>query len=127
MPTAKTTAWDSAEHLNTPEDIAAYLEAAFEDGEPALINHALGVVARCKGMTELAQRTGMGRQSLYKALSVDGRPEFTQRSPQLRFALARRRYLRERHDRRRENHDDRGHDEQLDERVPVRVVPSPIA
>lgn len=76
MPNIKTTRWDSAEHLETADDIAAYLEAAFEDGDPTLINHALGVVARAKGMTEIAQRTGMGRQSLYKALSADGRPEF---------------------------------------------------
>jgi probable addiction module antidote protein len=73
----KTTPWESAEHLDTAEDIAAYLEAAFEDGDPALIAHALGVVARARGMAEIAQRTGLGRQSLYKALSADGHPEFS--------------------------------------------------
>jgi probable addiction module antidote protein len=72
----KTIPWDSANHLQTPEDIAAYLEAVFEDGDPELIAHALGVVARSQGMTEIAKRTGLGRQSLYKALSPDGRPEF---------------------------------------------------
>jgi probable addiction module antidote protein len=77
MPKTKTVRWDSADHLDTAEDIAAYLEAAFEDGDPTLINHALGVVARAKGMTDIAQRTGMGRQSLYKALSGDGHPEFS--------------------------------------------------
>lgn len=77
MPKTKTTQWNSASHLKTPEDIAAYLEAAFEDGDPALINHALGVVARAKGMTAIAERTGMGRQSLYKALSTEGHPEFS--------------------------------------------------
>ena len=77
MPKTKTIPWDSADQLETADDIAVYLEAVFEDGDPALINHALGVVARAKGMTEIAQRTGMGRQSLYKALSVDGHPEFS--------------------------------------------------
>ena len=76
MPKLKTIPWDTAEHLETPEDIAAYLEAVFEDGDPELIGHALGAVARCKGMTEIARRTGLGRQSLYKALSPDGHPEF---------------------------------------------------
>lgn len=76
MVKTKTIPWDSANHLQTPEDIAAYLEAVFEDGDPELIAHALGVVARSQGMTEIAKRTGLGRQSLYKALSPDGRPEF---------------------------------------------------
>ena len=70
------TAYDSADYLQTPEDIAAYLEAAFEDGDPALITHALGVIARAEGMTEIARRTGLTRASLYKSLSGDGRPEF---------------------------------------------------
>jgi probable addiction module antidote protein len=77
MPKTKTIPWDSADRLNTPQDIAAYLEAAFEDGDPALINHALGVVARAKGMTTIAQRTGMGRQSLYTAFSAGGHTEFS--------------------------------------------------
>ena len=77
MPRAKTIRWDVADHLETAADIAAYLEAAFEDGDPALISHALGAVARARGMSEIAQRTGMGRQSLYKALSANGHPEFS--------------------------------------------------
>lgn len=77
MPDIKTTPWDSADHLNTTEDVAAYLEAAFEDGDPSLISHALGVVARARGMAEIARRTGLGRQNLYKALSPDGHPEFS--------------------------------------------------
>jgi probable addiction module antidote protein len=77
MPRAKTIQWDVADHLETAADIAAYLEAAFEDGDPALISHALGAVARARGMSEIAQRTGMGRQSLYKALSANGHPEFS--------------------------------------------------
>ena len=50
--------WDTAEHLKTREDMAAYLEAVFEDGDPALITHALGVIARSEGMTEVARQTG---------------------------------------------------------------------
>jgi probable addiction module antidote protein len=76
MAKTKTIPWKTEEHLETPEDIAAYLEAVFEDGDPELINYALGAVARSKGMSEIARRTGLGRQSLYKALSSGGRPEF---------------------------------------------------
>lgn len=77
MPKTKTARWDSADYLETAEDVAAYLEAAFEDGDPTVINHALGVVARAKGMSDIARRAGLGRQSLYKALSPDGHPEFS--------------------------------------------------
>jgi probable addiction module antidote protein len=73
----KTIPWDSAEYLKTDEDIASYLEAVFDDGDPALISHALGVVARAKGMTQIAQAAGLGRESLYKALSPDGNPELS--------------------------------------------------
>ncbi|HUC72207.1 MAG TPA: addiction module antidote protein [Stellaceae bacterium] len=76
MTEAKTIVWNTEDHLETPEDIAAYLEAVFEDGDTDLIAHALGAVARSKGMTEIARRTGLGRQSLYKALSPEGQPEF---------------------------------------------------
>jgi probable addiction module antidote protein len=72
----KTIPWDSAAYLTTDEDIANYLEAVFEDGDPALITHALGVVARAKGMSQIAQAAGLGRESFYKALSPDGNPEF---------------------------------------------------
>jgi probable addiction module antidote protein len=72
----KTTTWDPAEHLETEEDIAAYLEAAFEEGDPALIAAALGDIARAKGMAQIARDAGLGRESLYKALSPDGNPEF---------------------------------------------------
>jgi probable addiction module antidote protein len=70
----KLKAWDSAEYLKTEEDVINYLEAVFEDGDPALIAHALGVVARAKGMARIARKTGLGRESLYKALSRDGNP-----------------------------------------------------
>ena len=76
MTKTATTPWDTADSLETPEDIAAYLEAAFEDGDAELVSLALGAVARSKGMTEIARRSGLGRQSLYKALSAGGRPEF---------------------------------------------------
>ncbi len=55
----------------------AYLDAAFEDGDPALIVAALGDIARAKGMTQVAREAGLGRESLYKALSPTGNPEFT--------------------------------------------------
>jgi probable addiction module antidote protein len=72
---AKTLPWDSAASLKSPTDVADYLEAVFEDGDPALVAHALGVVARSKGMAKIARSTGLGRESLYKALSRDGNPE----------------------------------------------------
>ncbi|MEC4683054.1 MAG: addiction module antidote protein [Nitrospirota bacterium] len=65
-----------AEDLETEEDMAAYLEAALEDGDPALVAAALGGIARAKGMTQIARETGLGRESLYKALSAEGNPEF---------------------------------------------------
>lgn len=72
----KTIPWDSAAYLKTDKDVASYLEAVFEDGDPALIAHALGVIARAKGMAQIAKATGLGRESLYKALSPEGNPEF---------------------------------------------------
>ena len=71
-----TTTWDPAEHLATEEDMAAYLEAALEQNDAALIAAALGDIARAKGMTQVAREAGLGRESLYKALSPDGNPEF---------------------------------------------------
>jgi probable addiction module antidote protein len=72
----ETTRWDIADHLKTDEEIAAYLEAVLEDGDPSLIAAALGDIARVKGMTKVARKAGLGRESLYKALSRDGNPEF---------------------------------------------------
>jgi probable addiction module antidote protein len=71
----KTFPWDSAAYLKTNEDIADYLEAVFEIGDPALVAHALGIIARAKGMARVARAAGLGRESLYKALSSDGNPE----------------------------------------------------
>jgi probable addiction module antidote protein len=71
----KTLPWDSAAYLKTPADVAGYLEAVFEDGDPALVAAALGDVARSKGMAKIARSAGLGRESLYKALSQRGNPE----------------------------------------------------
>ncbi len=70
--------WDSAEYLKTDEDIASYLEACFEEAgdDAAFIAKALGNIARARGMSQVAQDTGLGRESLYKALSGDGNPSF---------------------------------------------------
>lgn len=76
MVNTPTQPWDVVDHLETKEDMAAYLEAAFEDGDPALVAAALGDIARSKGMTQIARETGLSRESLYKALSSEGNPEF---------------------------------------------------
>ena len=69
--------WDPAEHLETQEDMAAYLEAALEEGDAALVAAALGDIARAKGMSQVAKDAGLGRESLYKSLSPSGNPEFS--------------------------------------------------
>ena len=73
-----TTRYDVAEHLRTPEEMAAYLEACLEEaeGDAALIAKALGDIARAKGMTQVARDAGLSRESLYKALSGDRSPGF---------------------------------------------------
>jgi probable addiction module antidote protein len=76
MAKTKTRPYDAAEYLETPEDMAAYLEAALEDGEPAVVVKSLGAIARARGMSQIARDTGLGRESLYKALSPEGNPEF---------------------------------------------------
>jgi probable addiction module antidote protein len=77
MATIQTYSWDASDHLETKEDIAAYLEAALEEGDPSLVAAALGDIARSQGMTHIARETGLGRESLYKALSIEGNPEFS--------------------------------------------------
>jgi probable addiction module antidote protein len=72
----KTKPWDPAEYLDSPEAIAAYVDAALEDGDPAVIAAALGDIARAQGMSEIAREAGLSRESLYKALSAEGNPEF---------------------------------------------------
>jgi probable addiction module antidote protein len=76
MTKVKTFPYDSAEYLDTPEAVAVYLEEAFATDDPEFISFALGTVARAKGMTEVARKTGLSRESLYKALSAEGNPEF---------------------------------------------------
>ncbi|MBI1775496.1 MAG: putative addiction module antidote protein [Proteobacteria bacterium] len=71
----RTTRYDNATLLKTPEDIAAYLEAALADGDPGVIAAVLGNIARARGMAEIAREAGLGRESLYKALSPEGNPE----------------------------------------------------
>ena len=68
--------YDTADYLETEEDIRLYLEACQEDGDPALIAAALGDIARARNMTKLARSAGMTRAGLYKALSPDGNPSF---------------------------------------------------
>jgi len=77
MKKEKTSVWDAADHLKTQADMESYLEAALEENDPALIATALGDIARAKGMTQIAKKTGLGRESLYKALSAQGNPEFS--------------------------------------------------
>lgn len=77
-PKTRTTPYDVAEHLRTPEEMAAYLDAWFEEApeDAAGIARALGDIARAKGMTQVAKDAGLSRESLYRALSADGNPSF---------------------------------------------------
>ncbi len=68
--------YDAAEFLETDEDIVAYLNAALEEGDAAIVSAALGDIARARGMTQLAKETGITRDGLYKALSPTGNPSF---------------------------------------------------
>lgn len=77
MPRPRTTTWDAADYLRTEADMAAYLAAALEAGDAAVVAAALGDIARAWGMTEVARSAGLGRESLYKALSNEGNPEFS--------------------------------------------------
>ena len=74
----KTTRYDVAEHLRTPEEMAAYLEACMEEanGDATFVAKALGDIARAKGMAQVARDAGLSRESLYKALSGDRSPGF---------------------------------------------------
>lgn len=78
MPKTKTTRFDISEHLRTPVEMAAYLEACIEesDGDAAFIAKALGDIARAKGMSQVARAAGLSRESLYKALSGERTPGF---------------------------------------------------
>ena len=78
MVKTKTTRYDVAEHLRTPEEMAAYLEASLAEakGDAAFVAKALGDIARAKGMTQVARDAGLSRESLYKALSGERSPDF---------------------------------------------------
>lgn len=78
MQKTATSRYDVAEHLRTPEEMAAYLEACFEEanGDAAFIAKALGDIARAKGMSQVARDAGLSRESLYKALSGERTPSF---------------------------------------------------
>ena len=70
------TQFDAAEYLNSEAQIQAYLEAALEENDPVFFQHALGTVARARGMQQVADKSDTTRAGLYKALSTDGNPEF---------------------------------------------------
>jgi len=78
MTKTKTTRYDVAEHLRTPEEMSAYLDACLQEAgdDEAFLAKALGDVARAKGMTQVARDAGLSRESLYKALSGDRSPSF---------------------------------------------------
>ena len=78
MAKTKTTRYDVAEHLRTPEEMAIYLEVTLEEsnGDAAMVAKALGNIARAKGMSQVARDAGLSRESLYKALSGDRTPSF---------------------------------------------------
>ena len=68
--------FDLAEHLKTDEDISVYLSQVLEDNDPSELTHALGVIARARGMTEVARAAGLTREALYKALRPNSQPRF---------------------------------------------------
>jgi probable addiction module antidote protein len=76
MSAAKFSRYDTVDYLKTEEEIAAYLDAVIEDGDPALIAAALGDVARARNISKLARDTGMSREGIYRALSGEGNPSF---------------------------------------------------
>ena len=76
MEKTQTRPWDPTEHLETEQDMAAYLNVALEEGDLSLIMATLGDIARARRMAIVAEETGLGRESLYKSLSADGNPEF---------------------------------------------------
>jgi probable addiction module antidote protein len=77
MEPVKTTVWDMAEHINTKEDVTAYLEAALEENDTALLLAVIGDIARSKGMAQMAKDLNLARESLYRSLSQDGNPSFS--------------------------------------------------
>ena len=76
MKKIKTRVFDTSEFLTSEKQMVAYLEEAFSEGDPRLVTEALGAIAKARGMARIAKATGLRRESLYKALSTDGNPEF---------------------------------------------------
>ena len=76
MKKEKTTVWDMADHINTKEDVAAYLEAALEENDTALLLAVIGDIARSKGMAQIAKDLNLARESLYRSFAQDGNPSF---------------------------------------------------
>ncbi|MEI9993306.1 MAG: addiction module antidote protein [Rhizomicrobium sp.] len=72
----KTLPWDMADHIKTEKDVVAYIDAALEEGDPAFVAAVLGDIARSKGMAKIAKKAGLGRESLYKSLSKEGKPQW---------------------------------------------------
>jgi probable addiction module antidote protein len=72
----RTHPWDPARYLETERDVAEFIDAVLDDGDPAVIAEAIGVVARARGMSQLARETGLSREGLYRALNREGNPEF---------------------------------------------------
>ena len=93
MTTTQTRPWNAADFLETEEDVVAYIEAVFDDGDPELIVAALGDIAKAEGMTRIAMKAGLGREGLCKALAPDGTPGFAtvlkiMRAMDLRFHVS---------------------------------------
>ena len=76
MNLSKTTVWDMADHINTKEDVTAYLEAALEENDTALLFAVIGDIARSKGMAQIAKDLNLARESLYRSFAQDGNPSF---------------------------------------------------
>ena len=74
--TEKTRRWDPARYLETDQDVAEFIDAVLEDGDPAVVAEAIGVVVRARGMSQLARDSGLTREGLYRALNREGNPEF---------------------------------------------------
>jgi probable addiction module antidote protein len=68
--------FDVVDYLRTEKDIAAYLSAVLEDGDPALFVAAIGDIAKAKGMSDIAKKSGVTREALYRALKIEARPRF---------------------------------------------------
>jgi probable addiction module antidote protein len=73
----ETTKWDTADFIHDEEDVIVFLTNAFEEGDPAYIAHVLGAVARSKGVTEIARKAGVSRETIYSSLTKDGDPRLS--------------------------------------------------